>query len=150
MPKATPKTTTPRRAPPVTAVAAPAAPKHDKAARRDGMMQIFSADWTDALWDSRNAVGKMGCVADGVGERLAGLAAFCYSLAWADLTKSGRKDPDEPMPPGYDEHRYLAQALGGLSKALKAARAAWWETVRTEEAAQEQRRELPRQRRDAA
>jgi hypothetical protein len=113
---------------------APVTPaKPDKAAARDGLLRLFSADWTDALWEQRDPAGKMIRVADGLGERLAGLADFCHALAWADLTKSGRKNADDPMPPGFEAHRYLAQTLGGLSKVLKAAHAGWWAAVQAED-----------------
>ena len=42
------------------------------------------------------------------------------SLTWGDLSKSGRKNADDPMPPGFETHRRSGhQALGDLSKALE-------------------------------
>lgn len=112
----------------------------DKGAARDGMLRLFSADRSDAAWECRDPAGKMIRVADGIGERLAGLAEFCHALAWADLSKSVRKSGDEPMPPGYEAHHYLAQTLGDLAKVLKAAHAGWWESVQAADAAGERAR----------
>ena len=140
---------TPRHAPPVALTPTPD-PKLTKAAAGEGMMRLFSADWSDTLWESRDPAGKIMRVADGVGDRLAGLSEICWSLTWGDLSKSGRKNADDPMPPGFETHRYQAQALGDLSKALKAVSAAWWDTIKAEDAAQEQRHEPARQRRARA